>query len=104
MNISCALGIVMLATTFGCRDAMKRPDVLHIQAIGPALLTPLARLLGLRVVCPVLDETERGQELLGKHFPVGPAAMAWNPGNRRHLNKTFVSGRRKLFLRAPASL
>ncbi len=26
-----------------------RPDVLHIQAIGPALMTPLARLLGLRV-------------------------------------------------------
>jgi len=31
----------------GC---VRRPDVLHIQAIGPALLTPLARLLGLRVV------------------------------------------------------
>jgi len=29
---------------------VKRPDVLHIQAIGPALMTPLARLLGLRVV------------------------------------------------------
>ena len=27
-----------------------RPDVLHIHAIGPALLTPLARLLGLRVI------------------------------------------------------
>ena len=30
--------------------AIKRPDVLHIQAIGPALMTPLARLLGLKVV------------------------------------------------------
>ena len=30
--------------------AVKRPDILHIQAIGPALMTPLARLLGLRVV------------------------------------------------------
>jgi len=30
--------------------AIKRPDILHIQAIGPALMTPLARLLGLRVV------------------------------------------------------
>ncbi|MES9886983.1 MAG: glycosyltransferase, partial [Candidatus Sedimenticola sp. 6PFRAG1] len=30
--------------------AVKRPDVLHIQAIGPALLTPLARLFGLNVV------------------------------------------------------
>jgi glycosyltransferase involved in cell wall biosynthesis len=27
-----------------------RPDVLHVHAIGPALVTPLARLLGLRVV------------------------------------------------------
>ncbi len=27
-----------------------RPDVLHIQAIGPAIMTPLARLLGMRVV------------------------------------------------------
>lgn len=30
--------------------AIKRPDILHIQAIGPALMTPLARLLGLRVI------------------------------------------------------
>ncbi len=29
---------------------MVRPDLLHIHAIGPAMLTPLARLLGLRVV------------------------------------------------------
>ena len=27
-----------------------RPDILHIHAIGPAIVTPLARLLGLRVV------------------------------------------------------
>ncbi len=30
--------------------AVKRPDVLHIHAIGPALMTPLARLFGLKVV------------------------------------------------------
>jgi glycosyltransferase involved in cell wall biosynthesis len=30
--------------------AVKRPDVLHLHAIGPALLAPLARVLGLRVV------------------------------------------------------
>jgi glycosyltransferase involved in cell wall biosynthesis len=30
--------------------AVKRPDILHIQAIGPALMTLPARLLGLRVV------------------------------------------------------
>lgn len=29
---------------------VKRPDILHIHAIGPAIWTPLARLLGLRVV------------------------------------------------------
>lgn len=29
---------------------IKRPDVLHMHAIGPMLLTPLARLLGLKVV------------------------------------------------------
>lgn len=29
---------------------IKRPDVLHIHAIGPAIVTPIARLLGLRVV------------------------------------------------------
>ena len=29
---------------------IKRPDILHIQAIGPSLMTPLARLFGLRVV------------------------------------------------------
>ncbi|WP_225643092.1 glycosyltransferase family 4 protein [Bradyrhizobium australafricanum] len=30
--------------------AWQRPDILHIQAIGPALMAPLARLLGLHVV------------------------------------------------------
>jgi glycosyltransferase involved in cell wall biosynthesis len=30
--------------------AVKRPDVLHVHAIGPALVVPFARLLGLRVV------------------------------------------------------
>lgn len=30
--------------------AWRRPDILHIQAIGPALVAPLARLLGLHVV------------------------------------------------------
>jgi len=36
-----------LATLYA---AARRPDVLHIHAVGPALLTPLARMLGLRVV------------------------------------------------------
>jgi glycosyltransferase involved in cell wall biosynthesis len=30
--------------------AIRRPDVLHLHAIGPGLLAPLARLLGLKVV------------------------------------------------------
>ncbi len=30
--------------------AVRRPDILHIHAIGPAILTPLARVFGLRVV------------------------------------------------------
>jgi glycosyltransferase involved in cell wall biosynthesis len=29
---------------------VARPDILHIHAVGPAIVTPLARLLGLRVV------------------------------------------------------
>jgi glycosyltransferase involved in cell wall biosynthesis len=32
------------------RAAWTRPDVLHLHAVGPALFTPLARALGLRVV------------------------------------------------------
>jgi glycosyltransferase involved in cell wall biosynthesis len=30
--------------------ALKRPDILHLHAVGPGLLAPLARALGLRVV------------------------------------------------------
>jgi glycosyltransferase involved in cell wall biosynthesis len=41
----------VLHTAFGlCVAAQRSPDLVHIQAIGPALLTPFARLLGLRVV------------------------------------------------------
>jgi len=32
------------------RAGLKRPDVLHIHAIGPAIMTPLARVMGLKVV------------------------------------------------------
>ena len=41
------------------RAAVHRPDVLHIHAIGPAIFTPLARLLGLRVVV-----THHGQDYM----------------------------------------
>ncbi|WP_244514772.1 glycosyltransferase family 4 protein [Ensifer sp. LCM 4579] len=33
-----------------CFAALRRPDILHIHAIGPALMVPLARLFGLKVV------------------------------------------------------
>lgn len=61
--------------------AVKRPDILHIQGIGPALMTPLARLLGLRVVVthhgPDYDRQKWGKlakaalrlgEYCGMHF------------------------------------
>lgn len=45
-------GVEALFHTFLCvlYAAIRRPDLLHIHAIGPSLLAPLARLLGLRVV------------------------------------------------------
>jgi glycosyltransferase involved in cell wall biosynthesis len=33
-----------------CYAGFVRPDILHIHGIGPAIVTPIARLLGLRVV------------------------------------------------------
>ncbi|HXV31691.1 MAG TPA: glycosyltransferase family 4 protein [Sinorhizobium sp.] len=33
-----------------CFAAVRRPDILHIHAVGPALMVPLARLFGLKVV------------------------------------------------------
>lgn len=38
----------LLATLYA---GVRRPRVLHIHAVGPSLTAPLARLLGLRVVC-----------------------------------------------------
>lgn len=61
-----------------------RPDVLHIQAIGPAIMTPLARLLGLRVVVthhgPDYDRQKWGRFArlvlqLGERF-----GMRWSNG------------------------
>lgn len=42
-----ALIHTLLATIYAIRT---RPDVFHLHAVGPALMTPLARLFGLRVV------------------------------------------------------
>jgi len=33
-----------------CYSIVKRPDIIHIHAVGPSLLVPLARLFGLKVV------------------------------------------------------
>jgi len=61
-----------------------RPDVLHIQAIGPAIMTPLARLLGLKVVVthhgPDYDRQKWGRFAkwvlqLGERF-----GMRWSNG------------------------
>ncbi|TCJ18046.1 glycosyltransferase [Parasulfuritortus cantonensis] len=63
---------------------IRRPDVLHIQAIGPAVMTPLARLFGLRVVVthhgPDYDRQKWGQVArwvlqLGERF-----GMRWSHG------------------------
>ncbi len=40
----------------------SRPAVLHIHAVGPALMAPLARLLGLRVVCTHHGEDYRREK------------------------------------------
>lgn len=50
--------------------AIKRPDILHIQAIGPALVTPLARLFGLRVVVTHHGPDYDGRN--GANWPVPP--------------------------------
>ncbi len=42
-----AIGHTLLGVLYA---AWTRPDILHIHAIGPAMMVPLARLLGLRVV------------------------------------------------------
>lgn len=46
-SIEATLNTLLATLYFGI---VRRVDLLHIHAIGPALLTPLARLLGLRVV------------------------------------------------------
>ncbi|MDY7037769.1 MAG: glycosyltransferase family 4 protein, partial [Thermodesulfobacteriota bacterium] len=51
------------------------PDVLHIQAIGPSLLTPLARLMGLKVLVtnhgPDYDRQKWGKVAKFIHRRVG---------------------------------
>lgn len=45
-----ALEAIMHTFLGVCFAALRRPDILHVHAVGPALLVPLARLFGLKVV------------------------------------------------------
>ena len=56
--------------------AVRRPDVVHIHAVGPWLLVPLAKLFGLRVVV-----THHGQDYLREKWR-GPARAILRLGER----------------------
>lgn len=52
------------------RAQKLRPDILHIQAIGPSLFTPLARILGMKVVVTHHGENYKHKKwgFLARHF------------------------------------
>jgi len=62
--------------------AVRRPDVLHIHAVGPWLWTPLAKLLGLKVVV-----THHGQDYLREKWKA-PARLLLRTGET--LGVTFA--------------
>ena len=64
---------------------LKRPDILHIHAIGPAIMAPLARLLGLKVVV-----THHGPDYDREKW--GPFAR-WVLRTGEHLGMRFASQR-----------
>jgi glycosyltransferase involved in cell wall biosynthesis len=64
---------------------VRRPDVLHIHAVGPWLFAPLAKLLGLKVVI-----THHGQDYLREKWH-GPARALLRLGER--LGVTFADER-----------
>ena len=64
---------------------VRRPDVLHIHAVGPWLMVPLAKLLGLRVVV-----THHGQDYLREKWNA-PARAVLRLGER--LGVTFADER-----------
>lgn len=79
--------------------AWRRPDILHIHAIGPSIVAPIARLLGLRVIVthhgPDYDRLKWGfvarralhfGEALGMRFSHGRIAVS------RHI-KTYIEER-----------
>jgi len=64
-----------------CYAAIKRPDILHIHAVGPAIAAPLAKWLGLRVVFthhgPDYDREKWG----GLAKRILQTGEAWGVGN-----------------------
>jgi glycosyltransferase involved in cell wall biosynthesis len=83
--------------------AVRRPDVLHLHAIGPAILSPLARLLGLRVVvtlhAPDYENAKwgtwakrilRGGERWGMRF--ANRAIVVSPIAKRSLESRYAIG------------
>lgn len=80
-------GFEALAHTFlGVQYAsVRRPDVLHIHAVGPWLLVPLAKLLGLKIVV-----THHGQDYLREKWKE-PARAILRLGER--LGMTFADER-----------
>lgn len=82
------------------RAAVDRPDILHIHSIGPALFTPLARALGLRVVVthhvlnyenekwgPLARTILRFGEAVGMKFANGRIAVS--EGLAREMAQTY---------------
>lgn len=59
-------------------SAIKRPNILHIHSIGPAIFTPLARLVGLKVVVThhASDYNQAKWGLLGRSLLRAGEAMA----------------------------
>ena len=80
-------GVEALAHTFFgvLYAAVRRPDVLHIHAVGPWLLVPLAKLLGLRVLV-----THHGQDYLREKWNA-PARAVLRLGEL--LGMCFADGR-----------
>jgi glycosyltransferase involved in cell wall biosynthesis len=77
-----AIAHTLLGVTYA---SVRRPRILHIHGIGPALLTPLARLLGLRVVVthhgPDYDREKWGS--LGRLILRAGEAAGMNFAHRR---------------------
>jgi glycosyltransferase involved in cell wall biosynthesis len=80
-------GVEALAHTFFgvLYAAVRRPDVLHVHAVGPWLMVPLAKLLGLRVLV-----THHGQDYLREKWNA-PARVVLRLGER--LGMRFADGR-----------